>query len=106
MEADTRRRLTLHRSLNRSALLLGCDRELLLLSGVLSATMIFAVLTKVAIVFGIVFWLVMLAFLSRLAKVDPLMRLVYLKHIRYPDFMPAQARYCGKVPTVPTSWKE
>jgi type IV secretion system protein VirB3 len=100
------RTLVIHRSLNRPALLLGCDRELILFSGLIAAVMIFSVMSKLSILFGILFWMACLAGLSRMGKVDPLMRQVFIRHIRYKDFAPASARYCGVAPMVADGWKE
>ncbi len=73
----------IHRALSRPNLLLGADRELVILSGLASAILIFVVLTAYSAVAGIVLWIATIGILRAMAKSDPLMRQVYLRHIRY-----------------------
>lgn len=73
----------IHRALSRPNLLMGADRELVLLTGLASAILIFVVLTWYAAVLGAAIWLVALAALRMMAKSDPLMRQVYVRHIAY-----------------------
>lgn len=72
-----------HRALSRPNLLMGADRELVLITGLASAILIFVVLTWYAVLFGVTIWLVVVGALRMMAKSDPLMRRVYLRHIRY-----------------------
>ncbi|MGA0565261.1 conjugal transfer protein TrbD [Ancylobacter sp. VNQ12] len=76
-------RSRIHRALSRPNLLMGADRELVLLTGLASAILIFVVLTWYAALFGLVIWLVAVAALRMMAKADPLMRRVYVRHIGY-----------------------
>lgn len=76
-------RSRIHRALSRPNLLIGADRELVLLTGLTSAILIFVVLTWYAALFGIAIWLVAVAALRMMAKTDPLMRRVYARHISY-----------------------
>ncbi|MBB3933745.1 type IV secretion system protein VirB3 [Kaistia hirudinis] len=73
----------IHRALSRPNLLMGADRELVLLTGLASAILIFVVLTWYAAVLGVTIWLVAVAALRMMAKADPLMRQVYVRHIAY-----------------------
>lgn len=73
-----------HRSLIRSNLLLGGDRELVMLSATVSAGLIFSGLTKLSVVTGIFVWFVSLFLLRMMAKADPQMRHVFLRYRRYP----------------------
>lgn len=73
----------IHRALSRPNLLIGADRELVLLTGLASVILIFVVLTWYATLFGIVIWLVTIAALRTMAKADPMMRKVYMRHITY-----------------------
>ncbi|MGH9632202.1 MAG: VirB3 family type IV secretion system protein [Bryobacteraceae bacterium] len=54
---DRPREILIHQSCNRHNLMLGCDRELVLLSALLSAMLIFALVTWWGIVAGILLWL-------------------------------------------------
>ncbi|UWU19523.1 conjugal transfer protein TrbD (plasmid) [Rhizobium sullae] len=79
-------RSRIHRALSRPNLLMGADRELVLLSGLAAVILIFVVLTWYAAIFGMMFWLVAVAALRMMAKADPLMRRVYLRHVSYKSF--------------------
>ncbi|RTM09612.1 MAG: conjugal transfer protein TrbD [Hyphomicrobiales bacterium] len=76
-------RSRIHRALSRPNLLLGADRELVLLTGLAAIILIFVVLTWYAALFGIALWIVVVAALRMMAKADPMMRRVYARHIGY-----------------------
>ena len=76
-------RTRIHRALSRPNLLIGADRELVLLTGLASIILIFVVLTWYAALFGVFIWLVTVAALRMMAKADPMMRQVYMRHITY-----------------------
>lgn len=76
-------RSRVHRALSRPNLLMGADRELVLLTALAAVILIFVVLTWYAALFGAAIWLFAVAALRMMAKVDPLMRRVYLRHISY-----------------------
>ena len=76
-------RSPIHRALSRPSLLIGADRELVLLTGLAAAILIFVVLTWYAALIGTLLWFVVLAALRMMAKADPMMRRIYLRHIRY-----------------------
>lgn len=73
----------IHRALSRPNLLLGADRELVLVTGLAATILIFVVLTFHSALFGIAVWIIMIAALRMMARSDPLMRQVYLRHIAY-----------------------
>ncbi|MEK1931541.1 MAG: conjugal transfer protein TrbD [Pararhizobium sp.] len=79
-------RSRVHRALSRPNLLMGADRELVLLTALAAVILIFVVLTWYAALFGAAIWLVAVAALRMMAKSDPLMRRVYLRHIAYKTF--------------------
>ncbi|MBD9452597.1 MAG: conjugal transfer protein TrbD [Rhizobium altiplani] len=76
----------IHRALSRPNLLMGADRELVLITGLAAAILIFVVLTVYSVVFGVAVWIVVIGLLRMLAKSDPLMRQVYIRHISYKPF--------------------
>ncbi|EJN06766.1 conjugal transfer protein TrbD [Phyllobacterium sp. YR531] len=76
-------RSRIHRALSRPNLMMGADRELVLLTGLASVILIFVVLTWYAALFGVAIWLIAVAALRMMAKADPLMRKVYVRHIQY-----------------------
>lgn len=75
-----------HRALSRPNLLMGADRELVLLTGLAAVILIFVVLTWYAALFGIAVWLVVVGALRMMAKADPLMRRVYVRHVSYKPY--------------------
>jgi len=89
---DAPRRAPIHASLTRPLLLAGAERELVLVNGTIIAALIFGVgfdwaSITVAILLGTVgHW-----GLTRAARHDPQMSRVYVRHVRYQDYYPAQA---------------
>lgn len=79
-------RSPVHRALSRPNLLMGADRELVLLTALAAVILIFVVLTWYAALFGLAIWLIAVAALRMMAKADPLMRRVYVRHISYKAF--------------------
>ncbi|PRD43717.1 conjugal transfer protein TrbD [Phyllobacterium phragmitis] len=73
----------IHRALSRPNLLMGADRELVLLTGLAAVILIFVVLTWFSALFGAAIWIGVVAALRMMAKADPLMRKVYIRHIHY-----------------------
>lgn len=76
-------RVRIHRALSRPALLFGADRELVLVTGLASAILIFVILKTIAAILGVLIWILVVGILRMMAKADPLMRSVYLRHIKY-----------------------
>ncbi|MFC0804658.1 MULTISPECIES: conjugal transfer protein TrbD [Sinorhizobium] len=79
----------IHRALSRPNLLMGADRELVLLTGLAAVILIFVVLTIYSALFGIAVWIVIIGLLRMMAKSDPLMRQVYIRHISYKPYYKA-----------------
>jgi type IV secretion system protein VirB3 len=99
------REVPFHESANRHPQLMGCDRELLL-SAMLAAVILgFTLATWWGIALAVVFWLGAVAVLSRLAKADPLMRQVYVEHMRYQGFYPAKSGLWSQGITRPKAWR-
>jgi type IV secretory pathway TrbD component len=85
------RRLPIHRALHRPHLLLGAEREPVLYTLIVAFTLVFAALSWPALLVGAALWLVGLGVLRSLAKADPHMTRVYLRHIRYRPYYPARS---------------
>ncbi|AVA24442.1 conjugal transfer protein TrbD [Rhizobium sp. NXC24] len=79
----------IHRALSRPNLLVGADRELVLITGLAAAILIFVVLTIYSALFGVAVWIVVVGLLRMMAKADPLMRQVYVRHISYKHYYKA-----------------
>jgi len=103
MEAP--REVPFHESANRPNLLLGGDRELVLVIAILAAMLVFAVMKWWSVLAGIALWLTAVGVLARMGKADPLLRHVYLRHIRYRSFYPAKSRLAAPPTTTPTTWR-
>ena len=85
-------RSRIHRALSRPNLLLGADRELVLLTGLAAIILIFVVLTWFSVLLGIAIWIGVVGVLRIMAKADPMMRQVYLRHIAYrPNYRPTSS---------------
>ncbi|CAN7616229.1 conjugal transfer protein TrbD [Devosia sp. LjRoot3] len=76
-------RSRIHRALSRPNHLMGADRELVLLTGLATVILIFVVLTWFSALFGIAIWIAVFGALRMMAKADPMMRQVYLRHVGY-----------------------
>ncbi|MCW8060146.1 conjugal transfer protein TrbD [Agrobacterium tumefaciens] len=82
-QMDRLDRVRIHRALSRPTLLFGADRELVLITGLTAVILIFVVLTLVSAAVGFTIWVVVVGLLRMMAKADPLMRQVYLRHMKY-----------------------
>lgn len=81
----------IHRALTRSNLFLGCDRELVMFAGLLSATMVFYSWDIRAALVGTVFWFFSVYLLRVMAKHDPKLRNVFMRHRIYKSYYPPQS---------------
>lgn len=102
---DKPREIVIHQSANRPHLLLGGDRELILFAALMSAMLIFALVTWWGVVAGILLWLAAVAVLSRMGRSDPLLRRVYIRHVKYRPFYPAKGRLLAETARTPRSWR-
>lgn len=80
---STLARSRIHRALSRPNLLMGADRELVLVTGLAAVILIFVVLTWYAALFGVLIWTFTVGVLRMMAKADPAMRRVYIRHVGY-----------------------
>lgn len=80
--SNLQRRL-IHRALSRPNLLMGADRELVMMTGLAAVILIFVILTVYSVFMGVAGWIVIIGVLRMMAKSDPLMRQVYIRHISY-----------------------
>ena len=102
---DRPREIVIHQSANRPHLLLGGDRELVLFAALMSAMLIFALVTWWGIVAGIAIWIGAVAILSRMGRFDPMLRQVYVRHVKYRAFYPAKGRVSGETAATPKAWR-
>ncbi len=85
----------IRRSLLRQGLVLGAERELVLTCGLIAFLVGFGGFTLYSAITGISFWIISVFVLRRMAKADPQMSKIWLRHIKRQDFYSAR----------PTPWK-
>lgn len=98
LSADRERSVPIHQSFLQPLLMLGAEREVVILSAILSAMLVFSLANLYFAVMGILLWLVSVAMFQRLAKVDPQMSRVYVRHARYRSYYPAHGHPCAPLP--------
>lgn len=77
------RKIPVRQSGHRHNLFMEGDRELVMVSGVIAFTSVFAVMTWTSLAYGIGGWFAALALFRWMATKDPLMRKVYMRSRRY-----------------------
>lgn len=85
------RMLPIHQSLHRHAHVLGAERELVMTAGLVALLVGVGGLTVLSGVSAVGFWLVAVFALRRMAKADPIMSRVWLRHIKQQDFYAAKS---------------
>ena len=88
---EDRRTIPIHSAVNRPNLFMGGDRELVMFTALLAVALIFAAQEWFAALFGVVLWSAALYLLRLMAKNDPQLRQVYLRHRRYRAFYAAHS---------------
>lgn len=102
---DRPREIVIHQSANRPHLLLGGDRELTLFAALMSAMLIFALVTWWGVAAGIALWITAVAALCRMGRFDPMLRQVYVRHVKYRPFYPAKGPLRGETSANPKAWR-
>jgi type IV secretion system protein VirB3 len=103
--ADKPREILIHQSANRTNLLLGGDRELVLVMVMITGGLASSLASWWGICVATVLWIVSMGALQRMGKADPLLRPVYLRHIRYLEFYPAKSGLHGRTTETPRGWR-
>lgn len=85
------RKIPIRRAGNRHNLFMGGDRELVMFTGLVAAALIFSAQQLNATVFGIVLWFTSVYFFRLMAKADPQLRSVYLRHRKYRPYYAARS---------------
>lgn len=86
------RRTPFHRVLHRPHLLLGGERELVMMTAFVAGALAFAALNIVAAITAAVLWFGCVGALRRMAKADPQLSRVYVRQLRYRSYYPARSR--------------
>ena len=85
------RSIPIRRVGNRTSLFMGGDRELVMFAGLFAFALIFSAQKMGAAIFGIAMWFSCLFALRMMAKADPKMRFVYLRHRKYKNYYAAKS---------------
>lgn len=85
------RTIPIRRAGNRANLFMGGDRELVMFAGLMAGALIFSAQEIRAAIVGFTLWIVSLFIFRLMAKADPMMRHVYLRHRRYAAYYPARS---------------
>lgn len=85
------RSLPIRRAGNRHNLFMGGDRELVMFAGLLAFALIFSAQELRATVVGLLLWFGTLFACRLMAKHDPKLRHVYLRHRRYKRYYPPRS---------------
>lgn len=99
------RELPIHTAAHRRILVLGGDRELVLLAALLCAMLGIAVLTWWSVLLALLLWVASVAGLAHLARRDPLFRLVYARHLPYREYYAAHPGIASPQSPLPRSWR-
>jgi type IV secretory pathway TrbD component len=105
MANDRPREITIHQSANRPNQILGGDRELVLVSVLVAVSLAFSLASLWGVALSIGFWISAVAVFQRMGKADPMMRHVYMRHIRYRSFYPAKSGLLSTCLQMPARWR-
>jgi type IV secretion system protein VirB3 len=99
------REIAIHQSANRPNTLLGGDRELVLMAIMIAFTLGLSLASWWGVIVAALFWFGAVAALQRMGKADPLLRQVYLRHIRYQSWYPAKSGIYSVHASTPMKWR-
>lgn len=85
------RRALIHQSLHRQNLVLGAERELAMSSALIALLVGVGGMTAISGIAAFVFWLAAIFVLRRMARADPLMSKVWMRHVKQQDLYSAKA---------------
>jgi type IV secretory pathway TrbD component len=102
---DRPREIVIHQSANRPNQILGGDRELVLIAILTAISLAFSLGSWWGIGLSVVFWVGAVAVLQRMGKADPLLRQIYVRHIRYRAFYLAKSGLFSRCVPIPRNWR-
>ena len=95
----------IHQSANRPNQLMGGDRELVLVSLLTTVALAFSLASWWGLGVSVAWYVGAMAVLKRMGKADPLLRQVYMRHIRYRPFYPAKSGLYSRCLQPPMAWR-
>jgi type IV secretion system protein VirB3 len=84
---------------------MGGDRELVLVSLLTSVALAFSLASWWGLGVSVAWYVGAMAVLKRMGKADPLLRQVYMRHIRYRPFYPAKSGLYSRCLQPPMGWR-
>ncbi len=91
-------RSPVRQSLLRPQLMMGAERELVMGSGMIVVMLVFGLNNAVLAGIGIAFWLMALPLFQKMAKSDPELTRVYVRHVNKKIYYPAAPHYSALEP--------
>ncbi len=85
-------RVPFNRSINRPLLLLGGERKLVILSGVLAFMLFLSDISLLKFILAFLLWIGAMSLLRLMAKRDPQLSKIYLRRLKYKAYYPAHSR--------------
>ena len=85
------RTIPIHRAGTRHTLFMGGDRELVLLTALLSGVLVLLGQTWLSLFYGVGLWFGGLYVCRLMSKRDPMMRAVYMRHRMYKGYYPPRS---------------
>ena len=104
-DADRPREVIIHQSANRPNQLMGGDRELVLVTILITVALAFSLASVWGIALAGAWHVSAMAALKRMGKADPLLRHAYMRHIRYRPFYPAKSGISSRCLQPPMGWR-
>jgi type IV secretion system protein VirB3 len=105
MTSERPREVAIHQSANRPNQILGGDRELVLVAILVAVSLAFSLASLWGIALSIGFWVASVAVFQRMGKADPMMRQIYMRHIRYKPFYRARSGLFSSCLQPPAKWR-
>jgi type IV secretion system protein TrbD len=102
---DRPREIVIHQSANRPNQILGGDRELVLIAMLTAISLAFSLGSWWGVGLSVAFWVGAVAVLQRMGKADPLLRQIYIRHIRCEAFYPAKSGLLSRCVPIPRNWR-
>jgi len=85
------RTVSIHQSLHRHNQTFGAERELVMISSLVSLLVGIGGMSLMSVTVAALFWFVAVLTLRRMAKADPLMSKVWFRHVKQQDYYPARS---------------
>ena len=102
---DRPREILIHQSANRPNQILGGDRELVLIAMLTAVSLAFSLASWWGIGLSVGFWVGAVAVLQRMGRADPMLRQIYVRHMRYREFYPAKSGMLSNCLQPPRNWR-